>query len=780
MRKYFWVLGLLCLPTMALAGTLQDLAYKLGKDLKNIDVKIAIMDFSVGETGGKQDSFVVRERISTLLVQNKNITVIERSLLEKVLQEQKLQMSGTVDAARKVGELAGATVILSGTISELANNEIEVNARIIEVGTGKVVSAGQAVLKKDWKFIAPPALVKEEGIAAGSAQDYYRRGVQYHNDGKYNMALEFYSKAIELKPDYLDAYFGRGSVYSLMSSPLNQYVGIKNTYSEAIADYDRVINLKIDYMDAYFYRAMALIEVGDYDRAVLDLTKTIEMTTSTATAIECQGAYIAYPDTPDYLGNYLHRARAFLGKGRVFEANADYEKVLERFPYCASIYDRKGAAYLQKEDYPKAVFNYSRAIELSSNSVSGYYRGRGSAYYANGDYDKAILDYTAAIDLNEKRKVAAKTEKCDDSSYKRGAIVPDACLPNQMYDEASSEYYSGRANAQYMKAEYLKAIADYTRAIELNAAAADDLGPSPAAYMYVNRGNAYRANKETKKALEDYNKAIELDSKSVDAYFNRAQIMYESDEIERAHSDLNKVIELDPKNPGAYFARGSILLWRNENKKAISDFDKLIEINPSNSEAYRMRGEAYYKLYDYDNAINNLSKALGLNPEDAVAFDRRIGCYIVRGDYDKAIADCNAGIKKNPSLRMNRLRANAYFFKGEHGNAIKDLNALITGGYFKANADDAENVYEMLGQAHSAVKDYGNAIKAYTKGLESKPSRPALLHRLRAEAYYASGNHKKSAEDVSKALELSPDMAEKLQPIIDFLEAIGYKFKGLK
>jgi len=87
-------------PMLGVAGTLQNLATTFGKDIKNSGVKIAVMDFSTSDFGAlkNQDSFVIRERLTTYLVQSKKVILIERALLEKVFQEQKIQMSGVIGA----------------------------------------------------------------------------------------------------------------------------------------------------------------------------------------------------------------------------------------------------------------------------------------------------------------------------------------------------------------------------------------------------------------------------------------------------------------------------------------------------------------------------------------------------------------------------------------------------------------------------------------------------------------------------------------------------------
>lgn len=821
-KSILWVILSFLTPISGFSGTLQQLAVKFGEDIKNTDVKLAVMDFSTGETGKNQDSSVVRERITTFLAQNKNITLIERSLLEKVFQEQKIQISGAVgaDTAKQIGELTGASAIVSGTLSELANDEIELNARIIEVGTGRVVSAGQAVFKKDWKFFAPPAIIKDEKVVADSAQDYYRRGVQYHNDGKYNMALEFYTKAIALKPDYLEAYYGRGSVFARMSSPFDEFLGTKSKYDEAIADFNRVIDLKIDYIDGYFNRAMAFSGKGDYEKALLDLTKTIELTASTVTAVDCSRNFIAYPNSPDYIGNYLYRAGVYRNKGALPEAVADYDKVLGYFPNCAYLYTLRGDAYSGK-DYPKAISNYSKAIVLSSDTAPNSYSNRGSAYYANGDYDKSIADYSMAIELNARKSAAAKNSVCDSANSKKGDIVPDACLPTQLFDADSSNYYLNRGNAYYMKAEYYKAIADYSKALDLNTAAADDLGPGPSAYIYVNRGNAYLANGEKDKALSDYNKAIELDPKNANVYLNRGNIYLGRYEFEKAFADFNRTIELNPNDAIAYLNRAIIYYTRFEYDKGIEDDTKAIELNPANDDAYFRRGEGYQFKGAYDKAIEDYTKAIEINPVNIEAYiqrgyiylrnstsinaiddfnraikldPKRSAAYSGRGsayrnlhEYTKALEDFDKALEIDPKDIAGTNRTELYIDTGKYDKAINDCTEEIKrnsssdivyeqrgraylrkGVLDKAIADfnvlikrhqDFEQYYISRGEAYARKKDYAKAIWDYTKVIEIDPNSQfaPTAYSQRAAAYYATKDYAQAIRDCTKAIELDSE-----------------------
>jgi TolB-like protein len=106
--------------------------------------KIAVLDFQL--QGGKHDSAdmgkIVAEWLITALVKEGRFDVIERRLLEKVLQEQKIGVSGLVDesSASKLGRVLGAKIVITGSVMEF-QGVMEANARIIEVETSSIIAA---------------------------------------------------------------------------------------------------------------------------------------------------------------------------------------------------------------------------------------------------------------------------------------------------------------------------------------------------------------------------------------------------------------------------------------------------------------------------------------------------------------------------------------------------------------------------------------------------------------------------------------------------------------
>ncbi len=82
--------------------------------------KIAVLDFQLqGEDFDNKDmGTIVAEWFITAMVREGRFDVVERRMLEKILGEQKLAMSGVVDAssATQIGKLLGVKVIISGSV----------------------------------------------------------------------------------------------------------------------------------------------------------------------------------------------------------------------------------------------------------------------------------------------------------------------------------------------------------------------------------------------------------------------------------------------------------------------------------------------------------------------------------------------------------------------------------------------------------------------------------------------------------------------------------------
>ena len=93
-----------------------------------------------------------------------------------------------------------------------------------------------------------------------NAENYFNNGNVKFTLKDYNGAIQDYSKAIELKPDYSLAYYSRAICRSMLGD-----------YENAKYDFNKAIEFKPDYFDAYMNRAFYIKEkTGDYAGAIED------------------------------------------------------------------------------------------------------------------------------------------------------------------------------------------------------------------------------------------------------------------------------------------------------------------------------------------------------------------------------------------------------------------------------------------------------------------------------------------------------------------------------
>ena len=138
----------------AAAQSLEKLADKLSEGLKDRQsIKLAVMEFPYAGGKASEGPVVVQERLTTALAQNKKVTLIERGLLKKVMGELNLQASGAFDdeTVKKLGKMLGADAVVTGTLNDLKETKTEINARVVETGTGRILCAASLAVKKTWK-----------------------------------------------------------------------------------------------------------------------------------------------------------------------------------------------------------------------------------------------------------------------------------------------------------------------------------------------------------------------------------------------------------------------------------------------------------------------------------------------------------------------------------------------------------------------------------------------------------------------------------------------------
>ncbi len=238
------------------------------------------------------------------------------------------------------------------------------------------------------------------------------------------------------------------------------------------------------------------------------------------------------------------------------------------------------------------------------------YCHRAAIYLNMGEYDKAIHEYDKALEL----------------------------------DPACVQAYHDRGLAHVQRQQYMEAIADFSRVIELNPQHATP----QLAGTYYNRGLVYARQNASDQALADYDQALALDPDNALIYNSRGNVHYNTKDYARAIADYDQAIQHDPEYADAYLNRGLTYMAQEEYQHAIADYNQVIALNPDSAIAYNYRGQAYARLQQYARALEDYTQAIMLDPNYAVAYNNRGLCYARMSNHTQAIAEYRLAVIANP------------------------------------------------------------------------------------------------------------------------------------
>jgi tetratricopeptide (TPR) repeat protein len=151
-------------------------------------------------------------------------------------------------------------------------------------------------------------------------QDYkyfLDNGIFDFQNGKYNDAIDKINKSLEIKKDWAIPYFYRGACFHAIGE-----------YDEAMLDYTKAIQLDENMTDAYYNRARITLSRKDLDNpkienAVKDLEKALELDDKFVDALYAMAA------AKKKLGDY-HAALVYIERLLQIEPDAIWAKALKK------------------------------------------------------------------------------------------------------------------------------------------------------------------------------------------------------------------------------------------------------------------------------------------------------------------------------------------------------------------------------------------------------------------------------------------------------------------
>lgn len=217
------------------------------------------------------------------------------------------------------------------------------------------------------KHTVGAALCSALGAKAGSSA-FVNRGMTYWSEGKYDLAVSDFTRAIKLHPSDAAGLIGRGFSYEG-----------EGKYDLAIADFTDAIKLDPTSALAFQGRGQTYYMLREYDLAVADLSKSIDLDPTVVLAFQGRGS-------------------AYFLLGKYDLAVADFTKAIKLDPTDASLFLGRGNAYRNGGDLKLAAADFTSAIKLDPTNVWAF-QARGAVRATDGDIAGATADFDRALSL---------------------------------------------------------------------------------------------------------------------------------------------------------------------------------------------------------------------------------------------------------------------------------------------------------------------------------------------------------------------------------------------
>lgn len=238
-------------------------------------------------------------------------------------------------------------------------------------------------------------------------------------------------------------------------------------------------------------------------------------------------------------------------------------------------YLKKGNDYFSNAEYPKALGEYTKAVELDSGSAEAYYR-IGSAFFNLAEYSNAVRNYTECLKINPKH-IQAYMERS-------GAYANLGDLDSSIGDlktvlkldknHSDAEFSLKRIGEQKKRAAKLCSAVD--KKIDKN---------SNDPFLYNEKGLILQKAGEHILAVREFRKSLNLKKDYAEAAVNCGISLYWNQDWKLCIDVLTSAAKLDKKNARIYSFRG--LAWQELKnfKKAVSDFKQALELDPEDEYA---------------------------------------------------------------------------------------------------------------------------------------------------------------------------------------------------
>ncbi len=272
-------------------------------------------------------------------------------------------------------------------------------------------------------------------LFAQSPKKYYKTGKEFLAKNAYQDAIEQFSKAIELKPEFTDAYIARAEVYETLGEKEKALEDYRRTlvfltkdgmiyyhagklcydlgkYEDAVELLDKAIGVMKKPLAPYTTKIHALMALEEYDKALDAANKLLNLKKDATNYFLRGKAYEALKNTKAAENDYLMAERLnsrfieprlalagiYLQEDKPEQAMRECNTTLSLDSKNTRAYLLRSKIYVKQLDMPNAINDISRILLIEPDNADMFFL-RGTYYQMFNQHINAITDFTKAISL---------------------------------------------------------------------------------------------------------------------------------------------------------------------------------------------------------------------------------------------------------------------------------------------------------------------------------------------------------------------------------------------
>lgn len=504
-------------------------------------------------------------------------------------------------------------------------------------------------------------------------------------------------------------------------------------YMLSIQYFNQVIAAKPYLAQPYFYRAIAKLNLDDFQGAEIDAAMAIE-------------------HNPFIVDAYEVRGVARQNQGKLKEAVDDYAHALSLLPENKNILFNKAMAQMELGDTAAAHGSYNELVKSHPSYDNGYI-GRARLLTVEGDTVGALADLNHAITINP-NATNAYVMRADiainsgDGDYKSALADMDQAIKLQ---PRHAGLFINRAFLRYKLDDYFGAMADYDYALQLD--------PLNVVALF-NRGLMRAELKDDDRAIRDFSQVLKLKPGDTRSLYNRAILYRDTRQFKSAIDDIDKVIEAHPDLAGAYYLRFDINRALGNTRQAERDYNKSMALAklPVNIQNGSSDDTDDRQAIPDDNTVEGEPQevvaarfsALLTVDNSSEALEQQYNNPGIRGK----VQDRNMAVEIEPMFALSyyyspsELRPSTYYIK-----EVDDLNStrILRKLLMITNNDVSLTDQDEIDRQFSDIEYYNSYISTHAPR--------AIDYFGRGMAQMTVRNYTAAIADFDRALQLTPDFA---------------------